>query len=811
MPQQVALIYAGLICQSSANWILSDSVLKPDYVAERISLLSTKLLQSLADTTLESVPGMGFHIACSSVPNGGDWRRVLSSRLPSSVAGHPLCVTVNRIHSTIRKTSTAVSAKPELAPLPSDISGVEAFCQRLESVITLPTTPLPTCQPASKDKDSSIRIRRPCLYIFPEGSGQSAIFALPGFTLMVNAGSSRDPKCWKMAQYFETIDAILHTHWGAENIIGLASLLPALMASSDGTSAQPKVTFLLTPPPGHVITQPLSPPPPPPSDPLVLNVAALTNELAQVVKPFVAEHRLFAREVTRGAKLNAMPKPVHLFYKVGYGSLEFYPLTPAEDDQTDVKKLTELWAKAAPNVASSLAGSMKGPSTVKHDALSLVSQLSVSGLLIWKPDRKHDSLIRILFVAPNAHQLRVLSALEALHLGLPFIRTADPDAASSSASTGGVPSGTRKPNSARAHIRTTRPETAVSARSTVPARVPTANSKSSASSIPARPAKTTVPTAHTKLTKPAPKSKESTEQKTKTLKREPPTKAPKDEKLKAEKLEKKESEKNVISASGPPVPAVGTPPSTDLSPEVNPSSPSPMDWGHEDNSAKEMNGGDNFPVSPVKSLKEESFVDGDQHASAEAPESPSAAAAEPLNPLEDWGQPQAMPAPDAKGVKPSSASKTASPSFPPLEGYYEASAGATKGLIDKLSKHTFVDVAFLPGGGDVALVDAEFFKRVLARYYIATTAAPTADLLKAMAVGRVASIADSSVGDNHEVSLILAHDTPGLLEWAALNEKRLMDAKIDLMTVAERSTIKVVTAEGTDTGDLSCPGFRLDF
>lgn len=69
------------------------------------------------------MPGIGFHVACSSVPNGGDWRRLLSCRLPSTIAGHPLFVTVNRLHSTIKKTASAVSAKPELAPLPSDISG----------------------------------------------------------------------------------------------------------------------------------------------------------------------------------------------------------------------------------------------------------------------------------------------------------------------------------------------------------------------------------------------------------------------------------------------------------------------------------------------------------------------------------------------------------------------------------------------------------------------------------------------------------------------------------------------------------------
>lgn len=64
--------------------------------------------------------------------------------------------------------------------------------------------------------------------------------------------------------------------------------------------------------------------------------------------------------------------------------------------------------------------------------------------------------------------------------------------------------------------------------------------------------------------------------------------------------------------------------------------------------------------------------------------------------------------------------------------------GSSKGLYDKLMKRTFVDVAFLPGGGDISLVDAEFFKRVIARFYVATTVIPTADLLIALSVGKAA-------------------------------------------------------------------------
>ncbi|KAM3183685.1 hypothetical protein ACTXT7_009854 [Hymenolepis weldensis] len=662
VPKGVLLVYSGRICQSSASWILSDGVLKPDYIASRIFAASLKLQQTLADTTLEWMSPMGFHVACTSVPYGGDWRRVLSSRLPSSIAGHPLCPTVNRLHAPVKKPAPGfvASAKPELAPLPADISGVDAFCQRLQSVIELPKAPQPTCQPVSKANDCSIRIRRPCLYIFPEGSGQSSIFAVPGFTFMVNAGATRDPKCWKMAQHFENIDAILHTHWGVENCLGLTSLLPALMASNLDVSTQPKTTLVLTAPPAHAITHSLTSEASASSDPLVMNVATVANELAQAVKPFIADDKLTVQEVARGGKMTAVPKPICLYYKVGCGSLDFYPLTPTEEDQVEVKKLAALWAKAAPNVVSVLAEAPRGTSTIKHAALplnyvdifwsvfgTLVSQLSVSGLLIWKSHRKGDRQVRILFVAPNAHQHRILTALEALHLGLPCIRSADPETAfSNMTSTGNGLGGVRKPNSVAAGARTTRPSPASTKSAAPAARVPSATSKPAS----ARNA-TTAPHTTAKLTKPAPKTKEpmkSTGQKTKTLKPEPPKETPKAA-VKAEKKKDEVAEKNEVFTPEPGrVPPAEFPqtPTSELSPGGNPASPNPE-------VAEDLNGGDNAHlslVSPAKSPlnEEEPIVDGDQYDPAEEPEVtelPSATPEEPLNPLVDWGQPQAMPAP----------------------------------------------------------------------------------------------------------------------------------------------------------------------
>lgn len=47
VPKAVLIVYSGLICQSTANWILTDGLLKPEYVTERISAVSERLQQTL--------------------------------------------------------------------------------------------------------------------------------------------------------------------------------------------------------------------------------------------------------------------------------------------------------------------------------------------------------------------------------------------------------------------------------------------------------------------------------------------------------------------------------------------------------------------------------------------------------------------------------------------------------------------------------------------------------------------------------------------------------------------------------------------
>ncbi|VDP74211.1 unnamed protein product [Echinostoma caproni] len=83
--------------------------------------------------------------------------------------------------------------------------------------------------------------------------------------------------------------------------------------------------------------------------------------------------------------------------------------------------------------------------------------------------------------------------------------------------------------------------------------------------------------------------------------------------------------------------------------------------------------------------------------------------------------------------------KAAPVQLPP--GYTDASSHAAVPGSAKLPpydkvKPIYVDVAYLPGGGNPHLVDAEFFKRVRARYYVATDPRPGPALMEALTVGK---------------------------------------------------------------------------
>lgn len=51
-------------------------------------------------------------------------------------------------------------------------------------------------------------------------------------------------------------------------------------------------------------------------------------------------------------------------------------------------------------------------------------------------------------------------------------------------------------------------------------------------------------------------------------------------------------------------------------------------------------------------------------------------------------------------------------------------------------KPVYVDLTFLPGGGNTHFVDAEWFQRVRSRYYVVTDPKHTPVLMEAITVGK---------------------------------------------------------------------------
>ncbi|THD27495.1 putative microtubule-associated protein [Fasciola hepatica] len=187
------------------------------------------------------------------------------------------------------------------------------------------------------------------------------------------------------------------------------------------------------------------------------------------------------------------------------------------------------------------------------------------------------------------------------------------------------------------------------------------------------------------------------------------------------------------------------------------------------------------------------------------------------DPIIAWGEPQGLPVPPpAASRRQTSLSVPANAKTVPIQqaGYTDASShavgpGSTKlPPYDKI-KPVYVDVAFLPGGGNPHLVDAEWFKRVRARYYVATDPLPGAALMEALTVGK-----ESWTGDDAQLSasLIIAYDTEELMIWLGRNAGRLAACHLELTAVASRSSIQLLDEQQTASAKaLTCAGYRIDF
>ena len=254
------------------------------------------------------------------------------------------------------------------------------------------------------DVVGNIRFSHPTLYVFPGGQGDSALFGINGFNLLVDGGFSRRACFWDFSRHLDRLDAVLMTRVSDDNTGGMSALL------------QRKTTSALYPQIGHVFANLPSKFPSPNStafqnneddsdnDNLIINVIEEGNSMLQSLQILNLQPQVCLRDK------DAATRPINLYHKVGHGKLDMYVVNPARDAK-DLREFMERWN----GENSKTLGTFKSGINVdgKELWLPLANLVSICALLVWLPDNPDDTVTRLLFPG-STPQNKVLKGLEKL-------------------------------------------------------------------------------------------------------------------------------------------------------------------------------------------------------------------------------------------------------------------------------------------------------------------------------------------------------------------------------------------------------------